>query len=101
MMAGNGEPTLNKNLVEIIRVFREVLPKNPFCLITNGAGFKNGNFEIKKFLNEMEELQLNSFIMDVYSGNGDWNVLDGIDREVVVIGHLYFAYYQDIFLLIH
>ena len=87
VFCGHGEPTLNKNLVEIIRVFREVLPKNPFCLITNGAGFKNGNFEIKKFLNEMEELQLNSFIMDVYSGNGDWNVLDGIDREVVVIGH--------------
>lgn len=85
---GHGEPTLNKNLLEIIRIFRKHLPNNVFSLVTNGYGFKHGIFEIKSFFDELEKLHFNDVIFDVYSDNGDWTAIDEItDRyDIKIIG---------------
>ena len=38
IFAMHGEPTLNKNLFEIISTFRTYLPNNIFHIISNGNG---------------------------------------------------------------
>jgi MoaA/NifB/PqqE/SkfB family radical SAM enzyme len=85
---GHGEPTLNKNLIEIMKIFRNKLPKNRFNIITNGAGFRNGIFEINDFLDKEESIGLNDLIFDVYSNNGDWTVVSDIKRKtnIKIIG---------------
>lgn len=85
---GHGEPTLNKNLLEIIRVFRKHLPKNNMQLICNGYGFKHGIFELTEFLQSLEELQFNDVVLDVYSSNGDWTCVDSVkDKyDIKIIG---------------
>lgn len=85
---GHGEPSLNKNLLEIIKVFRKHLPDTPFQLVTNGYGFKNGIFEIKRFIKELERLKFNDVIFDVYSDNGDWTVVEEIANQydIKVVG---------------
>lgn len=42
----HGEPTLNKNLLRIVSLFRKKLPKNHFSLFTNGKGIADGTFTI-------------------------------------------------------
>lgn len=85
---GHGEPTINPNLLEIIRVFRAELPKNKFQLICNGYGFRHGVFNIREFLGELEALKFNDVVFDVYSDKGDWTALeDVLDKyDVKVIG---------------
>lgn len=85
---GHGEPTLNENLLEIIKVFREELPNNIMSLVTNGYGFKHGIFNINEFFDELEKLHFNDVIFDVYSDNGDWTAIEDItDRyDIKIIG---------------
>jgi hypothetical protein len=85
---GHGEPTLNPNLIEIIKIFRKELPKHKFQLICNGYGFKHGIFDIKDFLKTLSELNFNDVVFDVYSDNGDWTAVEEVlnDYEVKVIG---------------
>jgi organic radical activating enzyme len=75
---GHGEPTLNKNLLEIIRVFRKHLPHNNMQLICNGYGFNHGIFNIAEFLHSLEEIGFNDVVFDVYSKNGDWNCVNSV-----------------------
>ena len=86
---GHGEPTLNPDLLEIIKIFRKELPKNKFQLICNGYGFKHKIFDIRKFLDVLEEIKFNDVVFDVYSENGDWtaieNVLDKYDVKAIGI----------------
>lgn len=85
---GHGEPTINPNLLEIIRIFRKELPKNKMQLICNGYGFKHGVFDIGYFLNQLELIGFNDVVFDVYSDNGDWTAIqDVLDKyDVKVIG---------------
>ena len=78
---GHGEPTLNKDLLEIIKIFRWELPFNDMSMMTNGVGFRNGNFDLKTFCKELEKLDFNDIVFDVYSKNGDWNVVEEIKDE--------------------
>lgn len=82
---GHGEPTLNPNLLEIVKIFRWELPFSDMSIATNGAGFRNGNFEIKSFCRELKELHFNDLVFDVYSKNGDWNVIEEIKDEYSII----------------
>ena len=81
MFCGHGEPTLNPQLLEIIKIFRWELPFNDMSMFTNGKGFKNGNFEIKNFCDELNKIGFNDIIFDVYSKNGDWNIVENIKDE--------------------
>lgn len=80
-ICGHGEPTLNPNLLEIIKVIREELPFNDISMMTNGVGFRNGNFDLKSFCYELKELGFNDIVFDVYSNDGDWNVIEEIKDE--------------------
>lgn len=85
---GHGEPTINPNLLNIIREFRKELPNHKFQLICNGYGFKHGVFDIREFLDTLEELKFNDVVLDVYSDNGDWTAIqDVLDKyEIKIIG---------------
>lgn len=85
MFAGHGEPTLNTNLLEIIKIFRKELPINDLSIITNGAGFRNGNFEIKNFCKELYGIRFNDLVFDIYSNNGDWNEVLKVKNDYKVI----------------
>lgn len=86
---GHGEPTMNKDLLEIIKIFRKILPKHNMSLLCNGYGFKHGLFNIRTFLQELERIQFNSFALDVYSDKGDWTAIEDAPEymeRVVIIG---------------
>lgn len=85
---GHGEPTINPDLLEIIKVFRKHLPKHKMQLICNGYGFKHDIFDIKEFLDELKSINFNDVVFDVYSENGDWTAIQNVLDEypVVVIG---------------
>lgn len=85
---GHGEPTLNKDLLNIIKIFREELPNNVMSLVTNGYGFKHGVFDINNFFDELDKIRFNDVIFDVYSDNGDWTAVENItDRyDIKIIG---------------
>ena len=84
---GHGEPTLNPDLLEIIRVFRNELPKNKMQLISNGYGFKNGIFDINDFVKELKNIGFNDLVFDVYSNNGDWTAIEGLKNfDIKIIG---------------
>lgn len=84
---GHGEPTLNPELLEIMKIFRRELPNNDMSMMTNGHGFKN-NFDLRKFCEELEKLGFNDLVFDVYSDNGDWNVVEQISDkyDIIVFG---------------
>lgn len=88
VFCGHGEPTINPNLLDIIKVFRNELPKNKFQLICNGYGFKNGLFNISEFFSALEEINFNDVVFDVYSDNGDWTAVKEVRRieDLAVIG---------------
>lgn len=85
---GHGEPTLNENLLEIIKIFRKELPNNIMSLVTNGYGFTHNIFNISKFFIELEKIKFNDVIFDVYSEIGDWNAIEGITEkyDIKIIG---------------
>lgn len=63
LFAGFGEPSMNPNVFEIIRVFREALPKQYMVMLSNGAGFiKEGN--IKKLF----DAGINTLALEDYEG---------------------------------
>ena len=61
------EPTLNKNLLRIIKIFRKYLPKNQFSLFTNGVGIQNGTFSIE----ELKDAGINNLMIDLYTKGDD------------------------------
>ena len=85
---GHGEPTLNPNLLKIIKIFRRELPNNNMSMMTNGYGFKHGIFDLKKFCDTLKEIGFNDIVFDVYSDNGDWNVVEEIkdEYEITILG---------------
>lgn len=85
---GHGEPTINPDLLEIIKEFRKQLPKHKFQLISNGYGFKHGIFKIKDFLQSLEEISFNDVVLDVYSDNGDWTTINDVCNkyDIKIIG---------------
>ena len=85
VFAQHGEPTLNPNLLDIIRIFRKNLPKNIFHLYTNGYGFAHSD-NIDKYTNDIFNAGINNINVDCYSYDGDWNFVQKLkDQSIVVL----------------
>lgn len=74
----HGEPTLNPNMVRIIKLFREGLPKAILSVMTNGYGIvhgfgdkEDGFSSITERVMELASAGLNDLIIDYYSAKGD------------------------------
>lgn len=61
--AMHGEPSLNPNLLDIVRIFRTALPKNSLMITSNGAGFVKDTLERFKAL---YEAGINTIALDEY-----------------------------------
>lgn len=65
--AMHGEPTLNKELVEIIAVFRTALPKNQLMVTSNGGGLLRGGSAVAN-IEALFSAGLNVLALDDYDG---------------------------------
>lgn len=62
--AMHGEPTLNKDRVEIVRLFREALPRRQLMMTSNGGGLLSGG--VVRSLTDLFDAGLNVFAFDAY-----------------------------------
>ena len=62
-LAAHGEPTLNKNLPNIIKAIRRYLPNSPISLFTNGTIIER----LPHLVDEYFEAGLNNLIVDEYT----------------------------------
>lgn len=90
IFAMHGEPTLNPQLKNIIKIFRKQLPKSIFHLITNGYGIARAK-DIKNELLCLKAAGINHILLDNYSDNGDWKSIIEVaskhfDVEYLVTG---------------
>lgn len=71
----HGEPTLNPKLIEIVKIFRERLPKAVQHLYTNGLTFSNSK-DINKAIQDLFKAGVNNILVDCYSNK----TMDSIKR---------------------
>lgn len=67
LFAMHGEPTLNPNMLRIIKLFRKYLPRTHFSVFTNGYGIANNSMTI----NQLKEAGVNNLMIDMYAPNDD------------------------------
>lgn len=70
----HGEPSLNKNWLRIIRLFRKKLPKSVFSVMTNGYWINRqleADNDAAEVLKEISAAGLNDLIIDMYTSNDD------------------------------
>ena len=68
----HGEPTLNKNWMRLIKLFRKKLPQATLSIMTNGYALAQGDEEeILDKLHHVSKLGLNDLIIDMYTPNDD------------------------------
>lgn len=73
----HGEPTLNPNVVRIIKMFRKAFPKAVMSMMSNGYGIAHGFGDvddqkaITERINMLKDAGLNDLIIDYYSDQGD------------------------------
>lgn len=77
VFAQHGEPTLNKDIFKIVKIFRKNLPKSIFHMYTNGYGFNKAENR-KMYVSEMFRAGIDNIIVDCYSDNGDWNFVKDV-----------------------
>ena len=65
-MAMHGEPTMNPEYIDIVRVLREYLPKTHLQMTTNGGGLLKG--DLSQNINKLMEAGLNVLLLDNYEG---------------------------------
>ena len=65
-MAMHGEPSMNPNYKEIVKVFREHLPTTHLQMTTNGGGLLKGS--LNENINELLEAGINVLLLDNYEG---------------------------------
>lgn len=78
IFAMHGEPTLNPDIVKIIKLFRKAMPNSVFSVMTNGYGLIHGfgdredsYADIMERISALEEAGINDLIIDAYSDKGD------------------------------
>lgn len=67
----HGEPTLNKNWLKIIKLFRKKLPNATLSMMSNGFGLINSEFDLDDILLKISKSGLNDLIIDMYTPNDD------------------------------
>lgn len=67
----HGEPTLNKNWLNIIKLFRKKLPNAVMSIMTNGLGIKHSQSDMGTMLSRISKSGLNDLIIDMYTPNDD------------------------------
>lgn len=67
LFAMHGEPTLNKDCEDLIRIFRDQLPKAHISMFTNGAGIINKNTSIKG----LKRAGINNLMIELYQDGDD------------------------------
>lgn len=75
----HGEPTLNKNAVPIIRMFRKAFPKSVLSMMSNGYGIVHLNRQkrnIDETIKAFRDAGLNDLIIDYYGPKGDAAVIE-------------------------
>ena len=79
----HGEPTLNPNILRVIKMFRKQLPKAVMSIMTNGYGIVHGFGDrddgFKTITDRVEALKaagLNDLIIDYYSAKGDAAIIE-------------------------
>lgn len=81
VFAMHGEPTLNKNLFEIIGIFRKHLPRNIFHIISNGCMFVRGKTTPLNYCKKLFDAGINHILLDNYSPEGDWKkIVDDVEN---------------------
>ena len=70
----HGEPTLNKNWMRLVKLFRKKLPKAVLSLMTNGSVieqmYEDDNFEgFDAVISTIKDTGLNDLIVDMYTSN--------------------------------
>lgn len=81
VFALHGEPTLNKNFLEIVRIFRKALPHNVFHIYTNGCKF-NRVSDTDAYTRSIFEAGIDNIVVDCYSDNGDWRFVEKLSEEM-------------------
>lgn len=80
VFAQHGEPTLNPQIFEIIKIFRSHLPNNKMHMYTNGYG-PNKSKNPDSYVDKLFENGIDNIIVDCYSENGDWNFVNKLKKE--------------------
>lgn len=93
VFANHGEPTLNPNFPEIVRIFRERLPKAIFHMYTNGIVYSNSKNPNKK-IQEIFEAGMNDILVDCYSEKS-FQFIDRIKHDNIVVLESGVKYYTD------
>ena len=84
----HGEPTLNKNWLNIIRLFRKKLPDAVFSIMTNGLGIASQE-DMGTMLSRISKSGLNDLIIDMYTPNDDGHQIkdfcesNGIEYQIL------------------
>lgn len=84
VFALHGEPTLNKQFIEIVSIFRKHLPKTVFHLYTNGCKF-NHVADANEYLQKVFNAGIDNIVLDCYSDNGDWRFIEKLNDKSVVV----------------
>ena len=67
----HGEPTLNKNWLRIIKLFRKRLPKAKISVMTNGVEISKHKSNFVDYIDEIKASGLNDLIVDMYVPDDD------------------------------
>lgn len=87
IFVGHGEATLNKNFIEIIKIFRKYLPKPVFHMYSNAWGFNRAK-NVDEYVNNFFEAGIDNIIIDCYNKeNGDWHFVDRLSDKSVVVNY--------------
>lgn len=77
LFAMHGEPTLNPNILRIIKLFRRYLPKSHFSVFTNGYGIAKGDITI----DQLKEAGINNLMIDMYTPKDDGHKIKSMAEE--------------------
>lgn len=90
IFAMHGEPTLNKDLFEIVKIFRKHLPNNIFHIISNGCRFVRGNGGLTptEYCRCLFDAGINHILLDNYSPDGDWKAVVDDVKDAFTIMYL-------------
>lgn len=77
----HGEPTLNKNCIRLIKLFRKKLPKAVLSIMTNGYWIAQSD-DISSRIADFKNAGLNDLIIDMYTSNDDGHqILEYIENS--------------------